>query len=214
MPSRTPFVFVFSGGHHIKGTCERKDSGCGSDVGGRRRFESTGRNIWRPPWGPTQNTVPPARTRKIQEMRSTRQGPAAPNGGEALTLQQVMEMMRALQEEVVASRANQERIQADLVASQATSEELCRDLQTHAAEREGADQEPATPPKEFPTPFSQEIVDATIPTTLVGPKVTFTGMEDLEAHLTTFHTQMMLVGGSNAVRCKLFMTTLAGTTMD
>jgi len=75
-------------------------------------------------------------------MRSTRQGPAAPNGGEGLTLQQVMEMMRALQEEGVVSRANQERIQANLVVSQATSEELRRsneelrkDLQTHAVER-------------------------------------------------------------------------------
>jgi len=128
-------------------------------------------------------------------MRSTRQGPAAPNGGEGLTLQQVMEMMRALQEEMVASRANQERIQADLVASQATSKELRRsnkklrrDLQTHAAEHEGADQEPVTPPREFPTPFSPEIVDAVIPATLVGPNVTFTGMEDPKAHLTAFHT--------------------------
>ena len=154
-------------------------------------------------------------------MRSTRQGPIAPNRGEGLTLQQVMEMMRALQEEVAASRANQERIQADLVASQATSEELClsneelcRDLQTHATEREGADQEPATPPRVFPTPFSQEIVDAAIPATLVGPKVTFIRMEDPEAHLTDFHTHMILVGGSDAVRCKLFMSTLAGTAMD
>ena len=94
-------------------------------------------------------------------MRSTRKGPVAPNGGEGLTLQQVMEAMRALQEEMAASRANQERIQADLVVSQATSEELHRsneelrrDLQTRAGEREGADQEPVTPPREFPTPFS------------------------------------------------------------
>jgi len=149
------------------------------------------------------------------------QGPVAPNGGEGLTLQQVMEAMRALQEEMAASRANQERIQAYLVASQATSEdlrysneELRRDLQTRAGEREGADQEPVTPPREFPTPFSQEIVDAAIPVTLVGPKVTFTGTEDPEAHLTAFHTQMMLVGGSDAMRCKLFMSTLAGTAMD
>jgi len=110
--------------------------------------------------------------------------------------------MRALQEEVVVSRANQECIQADLVVSRATSKELRRsneklrrDLQTHAAEREGADQEPGTLPREFPTPFSPEIVDAVIPTTLVGPKVTFTGVEDPKAHLTTFHTQMILVGG-------------------
>jgi len=63
-------------------------------------------------------------------------------------------------------------------------------------------------------PFSQEIVDAVIPATLVGSKVTFTGAEDPEAHLTAFHTQMMLVGGSDAVKCKLFMSTLVGTTME
>jgi len=53
-----------------------------------------------------------------------------------------------------------------------------------------------------------------IPNTFVGPKVTFTGMEDPEAHLTAFHTQMMLVGGSDVVRCKLFMSTLTGMAMD
>ena len=57
-------------------------------------------------------------------------------------------------------------------------------------------------------------MDAVIPATFVGPKATFTGVEDLEAHFTAFHTQMMLVGGSDAVRCKLFMRTLVGTTMD
>ena len=89
--ARAPFVFVFQV-FIRKGTRERKDSGRKSDVGVRRRFESTGRKIWRPLWGTIQNTVPPARTRKLQEMRCTRQGPAAPNGGEGLT-QQVMEMM-------------------------------------------------------------------------------------------------------------------------
>ncbi|XP_068498281.1 uncharacterized protein [Phaseolus vulgaris] len=154
-------------------------------------------------------------------MRSTRQGPVAPNGGESLTLQQVMETMQALQEEVVASRANQERIQADLAASRATNEEmrhsneeLRRDLQNHAGEREKEDQEPVMPPREFSMSFSQEIMDVLIRATLVGPKVTFTGTEDSEAHLTAFYTQMMLVGGSDAVRCKLFMSTLVGTAMD
>ena len=184
-------------------------------------FGSTGKNIWRPPWGTIQNIVPPARTRKIQEMRSTRQGLATPNRGEGFTLQQVMEAMPALQEEMAASRANQERIQANLAASQATNKELRRsnkelrrDLQTRTDEREGADQKSVTPSREFPTPFSQEIVDAAIPATLVEPKVTFTGIGDPEAHLTAFHTPMMLVGGSDAVRYKLFMSTLAGTAMD
>jgi len=63
-------------------------------------------------------------------------------------------------------------------------------------------------------PFSQAIMDVMIPATFVGPKATFTRMEDPEAHLTAFHTQMMLVGGSDVVRCKLFMITLVGTVMD
>ena len=72
----------------------------------------------------------------------------------------------------------------------------------------------ATRTREFPMPFSQEIMDVAIPATFVGPKATFTGVEDLEAHLTTFHTQMMLIGGSDGVRCKLFMSTLVGTAME
>ena len=54
------------------------------------------------------------------------------------------------------------------------------------------------PPREFSTPFSQEILETLVPNTFAGPKVIFTGMEDPEAHLTAFHTQMMLVGGSDA----------------
>ena len=45
-------------------------------------------------------------------------------------------------------------------------------------------------------------------------KVVFTGMEDPEAHLTTFHTQMMLSGGSDAVYCKMFVSTLQGTALE
>ena len=57
-------------------------------------------------------------------------------------------------------------------------------------------------------------MDAVIPSTFVGPKATFNGMEDPKAHLTAFHTQMVLVGGSDVVRCKLFMSTLVGMVMD
>ncbi|XP_068466380.1 uncharacterized protein [Phaseolus vulgaris] len=39
-------------------------------------------------------------------------------------------------------------------------------------------------------------------------------MEDPEAHLTAFHSQMVLVGGSDALRCKLFMSSLTGMAMD
>ena len=63
-------------------------------------------------------------------------------------------------------------------------------------------------------PFSQEILDAVIPNTFAGPKVIFTRMEDPETHLAAFHTQMVLVGGSDAAKCKLFMSTLTGMAMD
>ena len=48
-------------------------------------------------------------------------------------------------------------------------------------------------------PFIQAITDTPIPTSVVPVKAVFTGVEDPEAHLTTFHTQMMLSGGSDAV---------------
>jgi len=97
---------------------------------------------------------------------------------------------------------------------QRTNEELRRGLQNQAGEREVEDEQPATPLRDFPMPFSQVIMDAVIPATFVGPKATFTGVEDPEAHLTAFHTQMMLVGDSDAVRWKLFMSRLVGIAMD
>ena len=62
--------------------------------------------------------------------------------------------------------------------------------------------------------FSLPIMDAVIPVTFVGAKATFTGVEDPEAYLTAFHTQMMLTGGSDTVHCKLFMSTLTGMMLD
>jgi len=63
-------------------------------------------------------------------------------------------------------------------------------------------------------PISQAIMDVVIPATIVVPKATFIGVEEPEAHLTAFHTQMMLSGGSDVVHCQLFMSTHTGTTLD
>ena len=63
-------------------------------------------------------------------------------------------------------------------------------------------------------PFAQAITDTPIPTSVVPVKAVFTGVEDPEAHLTTFHTQMMLSGGSDAVYCKMFVSTLQGTALE
>jgi len=62
--------------------------------------------------------------------------------------------------------------------------------------------------------FSQIIMDTMIPATSMGLKVTFTGVEDPEAHITAFYTQMMLSGCSDVVYCKLFMSMLAGAVLD
>ena len=63
-------------------------------------------------------------------------------------------------------------------------------------------------------PFSQEILDTVVPANTVAVKASFTVVEDPEAHLTAFHTQMMLSGGSDAVYCKVFMSTLTGTALE
>ncbi|XP_068474917.1 uncharacterized protein [Phaseolus vulgaris] len=135
---------------------------------------------------------------------------------------QVLEIMRALQDDVAASRVEQERMQADLAASQGrneelnrVNEELCKTLQ---AQKERVAEEgvapPPSPPRIFPMPFSSEIMGAVVPPGLVGVKASFIGVKDLEAHLTAFHTQMMLFGGSDAVYCKLFMSTLSGIALE
>ncbi|XP_068476843.1 uncharacterized protein [Phaseolus vulgaris] len=153
-------------------------------------------------------------------MATTRRGTARA-AGEEMSMQQVLEIMRGLQDDMADSKIEQERMQADLNASHVrndelrrVNEELRRSLRDHQVQRENEEVEHLTPPREFSTPFSQEILDALIPNTFAGPKAIFTGIEDPKAHLTAFHTQMVLVGGSDAARCKLFMSTLTGMAMD
>ena len=76
-------------------------------------------------------------------------------------MQQVMDMMRGLQDEMAESRAEQERMQADLAASHVRNDELHRineELRRGLGDNQGqCDQnetEPLTPPREFSTPFS------------------------------------------------------------
>jgi len=59
-------------------------------------------------------------------MRNTREGSAAPEGGDNVTMQQLMETIHAFQQAVAAFRVNQDHFQVDLAASQASNEELCR----------------------------------------------------------------------------------------
>jgi len=133
---------------------------------------------------------------------------------------QLMETIHALQEAVATSRVDQDRFQVDLAASQANNEELRRtnvelrmNLQ-NVGEHIVDERAPPLPVRAHPMPFSQVIMDAVIPAMFMGPKVTFTSVEDPEAHIKVFHTQLMLSGGSDAVYCKLFMSTLAEAVLD
>ncbi|XP_068486614.1 uncharacterized protein [Phaseolus vulgaris] len=154
-------------------------------------------------------------------MRATTRQGTARAACEEMSMQQVLEIMRGLQDDMAESKIEQEHMQADLEASHVrneelhrVNEELRRGLRNNQGQREQDEMEHLTPPREFSTPFSQEILDAAIPNTFARPKAIFIGMEDPEAHLTAFHMQMVLVGGSDAARCKLFMSTLTGMAMD
>jgi len=76
------------------------------------------------------------------------------------------------------------------------------------------EQTPPIPVRARPMPFSQAIMDTVIPTSFMGPKIAFTGVEGPEAYITAFHTLMMISRGTNAMPCKLFMSTFSGTALD
>jgi len=151
-------------------------------------------------------------------MRSTRQGTAEPTGvvppgGDSVTTQQILETMRALQEEVAASRVEISASRANNAELRRANEELRKDLQ-QVGERATDELAPPVPLKARPMLFSQAIKDTALPTTSLGPKVSFKGVEDPEAHLTALHTQMMLTGGSDVVYCKLLMSTFVSAALE
>jgi len=182
----------------------------GKIEGPKKLLESTGRKIWRPPWGllkkgPTRNDKVKslyyqyeeyeARNRWIcrncapwrgQHYHAANLGHEAcpPSKGSGITSGQ--------------RRAN---------------EELRRDLQ-QVGKRATDERAPFVPLRARPMPFSRAIMNTALPTTSLGPKVSFTGVEDPEAHLTAFHTQMMLTRGSGVVYCKMLMSTLSGAALE
>jgi len=153
----------------------------------------------------------------MRKMRSNRSSPVAPVAAEgAMTMAKMVEIMRSLQANVEASCIEQARMHEDLVASRTRNDELSRVTEELRQRGRPVAEEvaPSTPPRVFPMPFAQAITDTPIPASVVPVKAFFTGVEDPEAHLTTFHTQMMLSGGSDVVYCKMFVSTLQGTVLE
>jgi len=63
-------------------------------------------------------------------------------------------------------------------------------------------------------PLERAIVEEVIPPHFIIPKISpFTGEGDPEAHLKAFRAQMLISGGNDAVRCKIFVGTLSNTTL-
>ncbi|XP_068475293.1 uncharacterized protein [Phaseolus vulgaris] len=66
-------------------------------------------------------------------------------------------------------------------------------------------------PQDEPQPFTQNIIDEQVPPSFMVPKITpFSGTGDPELHLMAFRVQMLISGGSDAVRCKMFAGTFTG----
>jgi len=140
-------------------------------------------------------------------MGNTRQGAFSLEGGDSVSMQQLMETIHALQQVVAASKADQDktlaevqaeqvashnRYQNDLAASHANieemhraNEELRRDLQ-HMGEHTTDKRTPPIPVRARPMPFLQVIMDTVIPASFIGPKIPFTGIkypdDDLGRH--------------------------------
>jgi len=57
-------------------------------------------------------------------------------------------------------------------------------------------------------------MDKLVPAHYITSKTIFTGVEDTENHLMAFNAQMIVSRGSDVVRCKMFMITFTGTTLQ
>ena len=69
--------------------------------------------------------------------------------------------------------------------------------------------------RDDPKPFSQQIMEDLVSPHYITPNITFFfGIEDPESHLKAFRAQMIIFGWSDAIRCKMFMGTITGTTLQ
>jgi len=125
-------------------------------------------------------------------MRNTKQGPSGQEGGDNITLQQLMETVPTIQEAVATSKADQVRLMVEVQAEQVlrqdqfileldasrasneelrkASEDLHRDLQW-LGECCMGERCPMTEERARPMAFSQKIMDAVVPTNFVTPKI-------------------------------------------
>jgi len=89
-----------------------------------------------------------------------------------------METIRNIQEANEQSKQEHERLREEL---RKTNEDLHRD------QRIPRERESNPPERDCPEPFSRAIMDEPVLVHYVAPKITFTGVNDPESHLTSFN---------------------------
>jgi len=151
-------------------------------------MQSTDKNIWCPPWGPLKPD-PIHTLLKLVDRDDKRK--TSNNGeegaGEAPTLQQLMETIKALQE---------------------ANEDLRRDRRIRDNERRTRLRETALSLSREPSWTSQ------CPRTMWRPRLPSRGWKiPRVTSLLLMPTQIIILGGSDAVLCKMFMGTFTGTTI-
>jgi len=115
------------------------------------------------------------------------------------------------QESVEARRQMNETLRGQDALQRANGDLLQR-IQTRDEHERGRGTKLIMPEEGYP--IFALIMAEVVPQQFIIPKIPpFTGSSDLEAHLKAFNAQMLISGGSDAVRCKVFVGTLASTTL-
>jgi len=118
----------------------------------------------------------------------------------------------AARREVIETRRQMDKTIRGQDAFQCANDDLLRRMQTRDEQERGRRTEIVMPKEGYP--LSASIMSEIVPQHFIIPKIhPFIGNADPEAHLKAFNAQMLVSGGSDAVRCKVFVGTLAGTAL-
>ncbi|XP_027920620.1 uncharacterized protein LOC114178750 [Vigna unguiculata] len=143
------------------------------------------------------------------------------NNNERVSLEQVMRQIETLRQENEIVRRESEEARQRLEESMRQQEQLQKsndELRTWMRDRSHFRDTNlpgrVTDEQDENHPLARAIVEEIIPPHFIIPKmIPFTGEGDPEAHLKAFRAQMLISGGSDAVRCKMFVGTLSNTAL-
>jgi len=119
---------------------------------------------------------------------------------------------QAARREVAEARRQLEETIRGQDAFQRANGDFLRRVQVREEQERGRRTELVMPEEGYP--LSAGVMAEVVPQHFIVPKIpSFTGNSDPEVHLKAFNAQMLVSGGSDAVRCKVFVGTLSGTAL-